>query len=92
MTVTSVSVSGFKKALSEFLNRAAYGRERIIIASRGKPKAAIIGIDDLRLLEEFEEMKDAIAAHEALAAYRAGETTPYEDFRTELVAEGLLDE
>ena len=85
MTLTSVSVSGLKNALSEFLNRAAYGRERIIIASRGKPKAAIIGIDDLRLLEELEEMEDALAAHEALAAYRAGETTPWEEVKAELM-------
>lgn len=44
-----VSVSQVKAALSEYLNRAAYGRERIVISSRGKPKAAIIGMDDLHL-------------------------------------------
>jgi prevent-host-death family protein len=67
MTVTSVSVSGLKDALSEFLNRAAYGRERIIVASRGKPKAAIIGIDDLRRLEELEEEWEAAMLTEAIA-------------------------
>ncbi len=67
MTLTSVSVSGLKDALSEFLNRAAYGRERIIIASRGKPKAAIIGIDDLRRLEELEEEWEAAMLTEAIA-------------------------
>jgi prevent-host-death family protein len=35
-----VSVSKLKDALSEYLNRAAYGVERIVVASRGKPKAA----------------------------------------------------
>ena len=83
-----VSVSRLKNALSEYLNRAAYGGERIVIASRGKPKAAVISIADLRRLEELE---DAQAAREALAAYQAGETAPYEDFRTNLAAEGLIN-
>ena len=52
MTVTSVSVSALKDALSEFLNRAAYGQERIVVSSRGKPKAAVIGMDDLQRLEQ----------------------------------------
>ena len=46
------------------------------IASRGKPKAAVISIEDLRPLEELE---DALAAHEALEAYEAGETVPWEE-------------
>lgn len=80
----TTSISELKSSLSEFLNRAAYGRERIIIASRGKPKAAVISIEDLRRLEELE---DALAAHEALEAYEAGETTPWEKVKVEL-AEG----
>ena len=86
----TVSVSELKNGLSEFLNRAAYGRERIIVASRGKPKAALIGIDDLHLLEELEEMEDALAAHKAQAAYRAGETAPWEQVRAELAGAGSV--
>ena len=82
--MSTTSISELKSALSEFLNRTAYGRERIIVSSRGKPKAAVIGIEDLRRLEELE---DALAAHEALEAYEAGETTPWEKVKAEL-AEG----
>jgi len=85
--MATISISELKSALSEFLNRAAYGRERIIVASRGKPKAAVISIEDLRRLEELE---DALAAHEALEAYEAGETTPWEKVKGEL-AEGTGD-
>jgi len=81
----TVSVSQLKSNLSEYLNRAAYGRERIVIASRGKPKAAVIGMEDLLRLEELE---DALAAREALAAYEAGETTSWEDVKAELEAAG----
>jgi prevent-host-death family protein len=79
--MTTTSISELKSALSEFLNRAAYGGERIIVSSRGKPKAAVISIEDLRRLEELE---DALAAHEALEAYEAGETTPWEQVKAEL--------
>jgi prevent-host-death family protein len=41
-----VSVSGAKRDLSDLLNRVAYGRERIIVESRGKPKAAVVPIED----------------------------------------------
>jgi len=79
----SVSVSELKNALSEILNRVAFGRERIVVASRGRPKAAVISIEDLELLEDLE---DALAAHEALEAYRAGETVPWEQVKAELAA------
>ena len=80
MTAT-VSVSQMKNKLSEVLNRAAYGRERIIIASRGRPKAAVISVDDLELLEELE---DALAAREALEEHRLGETISLDELIAEL--------
>jgi len=70
-----------KDTLSEVLNRASYGKERIIVTSRGKPKAVVIGVDDLELLEELE---DAMAAHEALAEYERGETISLEELVAEL--------
>ena len=79
-----VSVSQIKAALSEYLNRAAYGHERIVISSRGKPKAAMIGIEDLHRLEELE---DALAAAEALEAYEAGETVPWDRVKSELTGD-----
>jgi prevent-host-death family protein len=79
--MTTVSVSQMKDTLSEVLNRVAYGRERIIVASRGKPKAAVISIDDLELLEQLE---DAWAVREARAEYEAGETISLEQLITEL--------
>jgi prevent-host-death family protein len=82
--MTVISVSEMKDTLSEVLNRAAYGRERIVIASRGKPKAAVIGLDDLELLEELE---DALAAREALEEYERGETISLEELIAELEAD-----
>ena len=86
--MSEVSIAQLKNELSEYLNRAAYGGERITVTSRGKPKAAVVSVADLARLEELE---DAQAAREALAAHQAGETQPYDEFRAELVDEGLLD-
>ena len=47
----------------------------------------MISIEDLRRLEELEA---ALAAHEALEAYEAGETMPWEEVKAEL-AEGAGD-
>ena len=80
MTIVSTAVA--KARLSEFLNRAAYGRERIVVASRGKPKAAIISVEDL---ERLEELEDAQAAREGLEAHQAGKTLSWEEFKRELI-------
>ena len=84
--MTVISVSKLKDTLSEVLNRAAYGRERIVVASRGKPKAAVISVEDLKLLEELE---DALAAREALAEYERGETITLEELEAELAESGV---
>ena len=79
--MSTVSISQLKDRLSEYLNRVAFGRERIIVASRGRPKAAVISLSDLELLEELE---DAQAAREALAEYQQGDTISLEQLIEEL--------
>ncbi len=54
MTQTHVSIGRVKRDISDLVNRVAYGGERIVLTSRGKPKAAIVSIDDYRLLEQGE--------------------------------------
>lgn len=49
-----IGIADAKNDLSELINRAAYGGERIVLGSRGKPKAAIVGIADLQRLEMLE--------------------------------------
>ncbi|HFQ93277.1 MAG TPA: type II toxin-antitoxin system Phd/YefM family antitoxin [Anaerolineae bacterium] len=85
--MVEISISQVKAGFSEYVNRAAYGRERIVILSRGKPKAVMLGMDDLRRLEELE---DALAAAQAIEAYEAGETIPWEQVKAELT-DGVPD-
>lgn len=76
-----VSVTEAKKSFSEFLNRAAYGNERIVVTSHDNPKAAVISIEDLR---RFEWLEDVAAAIDAVREYEAGETLDWEEVRDNL--------
>jgi prevent-host-death family protein len=55
MTVQSVSVTELKQNLGAIINQAAYGGKRIILLSHGKERAALISIEDLRLLETLHQ-------------------------------------
>jgi prevent-host-death family protein len=46
--MTTISISEAGRQLSQIVNRACYGGEVIVLASRGKPKAVMIGIDAFR--------------------------------------------
>ena len=43
-----------KTRLSSLINAVAYGGERVVIESRGRPKAALVSVDDLERLERFK--------------------------------------
>jgi prevent-host-death family protein len=83
MAQTRVSIGQVKRDISDLVNRVAYGGERILLTSRGKPKAAIVSIEDYEQLEEtgaktnLEQWRFWVAERDALAAEilgrRAGE-------------------
>ena len=52
MHETRVSLTDLRQRLASLINRAAYGGERIVLISHGEPKAVIMGIEELRRLEE----------------------------------------
>jgi len=60
-----ISIAKFRDNMAEPINRAAFAGERIILTRDGKPAAALVGIDDLRLLEELENRADLKAALKA---------------------------
>jgi prevent-host-death family protein len=86
-----LSVVELRQCLAEILNRAEYQGERVLIHRRGKDAAAIIPIEDLRLLErlieDIEDRLDIEAARAALA--ESGDRIPYAEVRRKL---GLEDE
>jgi prevent-host-death family protein len=80
------NVVELRQSLADLLNRAEYQGERIVIHRRGKDAAAIVPIEDLKLLErlidEAEDRLDVNAAREALA--ESDERIPYAEVRTRL--------
>jgi prevent-host-death family protein len=57
MTVTQISIGQVKRDISELVNRVAYGEERIVLTSRGKPKAAIVSMEDFARLADEQRQR-----------------------------------
>jgi prevent-host-death family protein len=50
----TVGIAEIKRNISSVINCVTFGRERIILTSRGKPRAALVSIEDLQKLEAME--------------------------------------
>ena len=61
---TKVAIGQVKRDISELVNRVAYGGEKIVLTSRGKPKAALVGMADYKRLQREQ-------ANERLAHWQA---------------------
>jgi len=68
--MTTLTFVQARNGLAEALNRVCYGGERIRIARRGKPVAALVSADDLDTLQRIEDAEDLRDARKALAHYR----------------------
>ena len=55
MATKTISVTELKQNLGEIVNEAAFGGTRFILLSHGKERAALISVEDLRLLETLLE-------------------------------------
>jgi prevent-host-death family protein len=53
MPVDQVSIGQVKRDISELVNRVAFGGERIVLTSRGKPKAVLVSVQDYEALEKM---------------------------------------
>lgn len=83
MREESVSIGQVKRDISEMVNRVAYGQERIVLTSRGKPKAALISLEDYerlkrqdhetRMAEWQEWLRRADALANSICESRQGE-------------------
>ncbi len=87
-TMTRINVSKAREEFPELIDRAANGKERTIVSRRGKDLAALVPIEDLRLLERLarEEMDriDLEDAHTALKEAEEKGTIPLRDLMREL--------
>lgn len=47
-----INIKKARETFSEIINRVAIKKERVILMSRNKPKAAIVSLKDVELLED----------------------------------------
>jgi prevent-host-death family protein len=55
MGTEKASIARAKNMLSILINKVAYGKTRVVLESRGKPKAVLISTEDLKRLEHLEQ-------------------------------------
>lgn len=79
-----VTATTIKSNISDTLSLAEYRKERVVITRQGKEVAAIVPIEDVRLLEELEERLDLIDALAALEEAEEKGARPWSTLRKEL--------
>ena len=79
--MTRLSATKAREEFSDTLNRVAYGGERIVLHRRGKDLAALVSVEDLKLLRELEDRLDLDAARRAM---KEKGTVSWEDVKSEL--------
>ena len=66
------------------VNRAAFGKERVLLTRHGRELAAVVPVEDVVLLESLEDYLDVAAARQALANPENNERIPWEQVKAEL--------
>lgn len=80
--MTTITATQLRNVIGSVLNEVQFRGERVILQRQGKPAAALIPIEDLRLLEELEDRTDAELVERVLANPDE-KWTPVEDLLAE---------
>ena len=80
--LNKISAADARKKFANIINRVAYGKEAFVLTRRGEALAAIVSMEDLKLLQEIEEQMDIEDAWEARS--EPGESISWEKLREEL--------
>ncbi|MEV0694708.1 type II toxin-antitoxin system Phd/YefM family antitoxin [Streptomyces sp. NPDC050388] len=51
-----IPVTQARAELADLINRVVYGGERVVVTRHGKPLVALVSADDLRRLEQLQEL------------------------------------
>ncbi len=65
-----IGIGQVKREISQILNRVAFGGERIMLTSRGKPKAVIVSLKDYARIQQVETQTELDQWERWLAANR----------------------
>ena len=79
--MSKITAVDARQQFADIINRSTYAKERIVITRRGKDLAAVVPIEDLKLLEEIEDHIDLEAARKAL---KESGSVPWKKVKAEL--------
>jgi antitoxin Phd len=80
--LSKITTADARKKLANIVNRVAFGKESIVLTRRGEELAALVPMDELRLLQKIEDRIDIVDAKKALE--EPGGNIPAEQFWKEL--------
>lgn len=80
--LNKISAADARKKFANIINRVAYGKESFVLTRRGEALAAIVSMEDLKLLQAIEEQMDIEDAWKARS--EPGESISWEKLREEL--------
>mgnify|MGYP001095153881 FL=1 len=66
----TVSASELRAKIKRILNEVRYGQSRYVVERFGEPTAAIVSMDDLRLLERVKRERARMSLRETVASIR----------------------
>ena len=67
----TISTTELRTEIKRVLNEVGYGQAQYIVEKFGEPTAAIINLEDFRLLQALKEQRAASTLRETLADIRA---------------------
>lgn len=82
--MTTIPAKAARDSFAETVNRVAYGKERVVLTRHGSEIAAIVPIEDARLLEELEDRLDLDEARASLADAKRNGTIPWDKVKSDL--------
>lgn len=86
-----ISSSKLRSEIKQVLNEVGYGQRQYIIERFGEPTAAVISMEDLRLLQAIKKQQSKISLGETIANLRSRQDEIEPDALTDLIEEARAD-
>ena len=77
-----ISASQARASFAEAINRASFAGERTVIRRHGKDVAAVVALEDLKILEALEDRRDLEEARRIMK--KPGRLVPWEKIKKNL--------
>lgn len=86
--IAELSVAELREQLAETLNEVRYTKARRLVTKHGRKVAAVVSVEDLRLLETLEDIVDVQVARERLASLEQEGAVSWDALQKELELNG----